>query len=76
MSKKNVKTNAMRILDLEKINHNELSYPVTKDHVDGITAAKSLGKDPKTVYKTLVTQASSRAYYVFVIPEEVAHQLV
>ncbi|MBF1064178.1 MAG: Cys-tRNA(Pro) deacylase, partial [Peptostreptococcus sp.] len=51
MSKKNVKTNAMRILDLEKINHNELSYPVTKDHVDGITAAKSLGKDPKTVYK-------------------------
>ena len=68
MSKKNVKTNAMRILDLEKINHNELSYPVTKDHVDGITAAKSLGKDPKTVYKTLVTQASSRAYYVFVIP--------
>ena len=68
MSKKNVKTNAMRILDLEKINHNELSYPVTKDHVDGITVAKSLGKDLKTVYKTLVTQARSRVYYVFVIP--------
>lgn len=68
MSKKNVKTNAMRILDTEKIDHKELSYPVSKDHVDGLSAAQALGKDPRTVYKTLVTQASSRVYYVFVIP--------
>jgi len=68
MAKKIVKTNAMRILDLEKISHKELSYPVDKDHVDGITAAKHLGKDPSTVYKTLVTQGNSKAYFVFVIP--------
>ena len=68
MAKKIVKTNAMRILDLEKIVHRELSYPVDKDHVDGITAAKHLGKDPATVYKTLVTQGHSKEYFVFVIP--------
>ena len=68
MSKKTVKTNAMRILDTEKIDHKELSYPVSKDHVDGVSAAQALGKDPRTVYKTLVTQAGSRSYYVFVIP--------
>lgn len=71
MAKKNVKTvktNVMRILDIEKINHKELSYPVSKDHVDGVSAALGLGKDPKSVYKTLVTQAASKAYYVFVIP--------
>ena len=52
----------------EKIDHKELSYPVDKDHVDGVTAAKGLGKDPATVYKTLVTQGHSKQYYVFVIP--------
>ena len=46
MSKKTVKTNAMRILDTEKIDHKELSYPVSKDHVDGVSAAQALGKDP------------------------------
>src|SRR3712207_8184429 len=56
--------------DLEKISHKELSYPVDKDHVDGITAAKHLGKDPSTVYKTLVTQGNSKAYFVFVIRSE------
>ena len=35
MSKKKVKTNAMRILELEKIEYIEHSYPVDKDHVDG-----------------------------------------
>lgn len=68
MSKKTVKTNVMRILDAENIGHNELSYPVDKDHVDGVTAAKAIGKDPATVYKTLVTQGHSKDYFVFVIP--------
>ena len=38
------------------------------DHVDGITAAKHLNKNPETVFKTLVTQGQSKQYYVFVIP--------
>lgn len=67
-AKKNVKTNAMRILEREKIDYIEHSYTVEKDHVDGLTAARELGEDPKTVYKTLVTQGVSKEFYVFVIP--------
>lgn len=65
---KKVKTNVMRILDAEKITHQEMSYPVEKDHVDGITAAKGVGKDVSVVFKTLVTKGNSKNYFVFVIP--------
>lgn len=68
MSKKKVKTNAMRILESLDIEYEEHTYEVSKDHVDGITAAKSLGKDVSTVFKTLVTQGASKEFYVFVIP--------
>ena len=36
--------------------------------VDGVTVAASMGEDPACVYKTLVTQGSSKNYFVFVIP--------
>ena len=68
MSKKKVKTNAMRILESEKIDYTEHSYPVEKDHVDGVTAAKSIGKKEEEVFKTLVTQGNSKDFFVFVIP--------
>ena len=68
MSKKKVKTNAMRILESEKIEYTEHSYPVEKDHVDGVTAAKSIGKREEEVFKTLVTQGNSKDFFVFVIP--------
>ncbi|MDQ9746363.1 Cys-tRNA(Pro) deacylase, partial [Acinetobacter baumannii] len=65
---KAVKTNAMRILDSNKIEHKELTYPVDKDHVDGVTVAHSIGRDEKEVYKTLVAQGHSKEFFVFVIP--------
>lgn len=65
---KMVKTNAMRILDANKIEHKELSYPVDKDHVDGVTVADSIGRDYSEVYKTLVAQGHSKEFLVFVIP--------
>ena len=65
---KMVKTNAMRILDSNKIEHRELSYPADKDHVDGVTVARSINRDEKEVFKTLVAQGASREYFVFVIP--------
>lgn len=68
MSKKKVKTNAMRILESEKIEYTEHMYNVEKDHIDGVTAARSIGKDPASVFKTLVTQGHSKDYFVFVIP--------
>ena len=36
--------------------------------MDGGTVAQRIGADPARVFKTLVTQGKSRAYYVFVIP--------
>lgn len=68
MSKKNIKTNAMRLLENEKIEYKYYSYSVDKDHVSGVKAAEEIGKDPRSVFKTLVTQAVSKEYYVFVIP--------
>ena len=33
-----------------------------------MSVAKALSQDPQAVFKTLVTQGKSRAFYVFVIP--------
>lgn len=59
------KTNVMRILDSAKVSYNHYSY--TKDLTDGVSVARALGKDEKTVFKTLVTTFSNQCY-VFVIP--------
>lgn len=64
---KEIKTNAMRILDREKIPYTTHTYECS-EFIDGITIADKLGQDYSVVYKTLVTQGKSREYYVFVIP--------
>jgi len=63
-----VKTNAMRILDSEKIPYEVFEYDVKDGLLDGVSVAKKTGQDPASVYKTLVTEAPSRQNYVFVIP--------
>ena len=65
---KKVKTNAMRILDSNKIDYKTHSYKTDGEHVDGITVANAIGRDVNQVYKTLVVQGHSKEYYVFVIP--------
>ena len=67
MSKKEVKTNAMRMLDRAKVSYSYEEYECD-DFTDGIQTADKLGYDHKLVYKTLVTQGHSKAYFVFVIP--------
>lgn len=62
------KTNAMRILDSNKIDYDVLSYENKDGKIDGVSVAQKIGRDVKEVYKTLVTQGSSKEYYVFVIP--------
>ena len=62
-----VKTNVMRILEKEGIAHNVHFYDPEKG-IDGLSVAAQLGQDPQSVFKTLVTQGKSRAFYVFVIP--------
>lgn len=62
------KTNAMRILEQKKIAYNMTFYDSSDGRIDGISVAEKIGRDPLTVFKTLVCQGSSGNYYVFVIP--------
>ncbi|MBR6801173.1 MAG: Cys-tRNA(Pro) deacylase [Eubacteriaceae bacterium] len=73
MAKGNVKTNAMRILDKEKIKYSQLEYDSGGEAVDGVTVANLIGEDPKCVFKTLVTVSPNKEYFVFVVPVE--HEL-
>ncbi len=69
MSKNNDKTNVMRILDQKKISYRSYNY-LNTGAVSGTEVARTLGEDPDTVFKTLVTAGRSKANYVFVIPVE------
>lgn len=66
---KEVKTNAMRILEKEKIPFKQYTYEC-EEFVDGIQIADKLSQSHEKVYKTLVTVGSSKNYFVFVIPVE------
>ncbi|WP_283718947.1 Cys-tRNA(Pro) deacylase [Clostridium perfringens] len=65
---KKLKTNAMRILDSNKISYEMLSYESEDGKIDGISVAHKIGVDEKNVFKTLVAQGTSKELYVFVIP--------
>ena len=64
---KEVKTNAMRILETLKIPYTHITYECD-EFVDALQIADMLSLPYEKVYKTLVTVGSSREYYVFVIP--------
>ena len=66
---KDIKTNAMRILDREKIPY-EAHFYECDEFIDGVHTADILGLDHNIVYKTIVTIGHSHNYYVFVIPIE------
>ena len=60
-------TNVMRLVDKNKIPYSSHTY--TPDPaMTGEDIATLLNEDPSHVFKTLVTQGRSNAYYVFVIP--------
>jgi Cys-tRNA(Pro)/Cys-tRNA(Cys) deacylase len=64
------KTNAMRILDAKKIAYEVLTYDNKDGKINGVSVAAKVGKNPREVYKTLVTQGASKNHFVFVIPVE------
>lgn len=64
---KEVKTNAMRILESLKIPFEHHTYECG-EFIDGVQVADMLGLPHEEVYKTLVTVGSSKNYFTFVIP--------
>ena len=65
MAKDN-KTNAMRMLDREKIKYSVNLYEC-EEFVDGVSIADMLGQSYEKSYKTLVLKGKSGAHYVCVI---------
>lgn len=74
MAKKLAKTNAVRIIEQQKIPYELIEYE-TRDGqaVDGETVATRIGQNAQYVYKTLVATAGPSKFYVFVVP--VLHEL-
>lgn len=64
------KTNAMRILEREKVSYRAHEYPHEEGvAVEGSKVAALLGQNPAMVFKTLVASGGG-GHYVFVIPVE------
>lgn len=64
---KEVKTNAMRILEKNKIPYELITYECN-EFVDGLHTAELTGTPVEASFKTLVAQGKSKNYYVFVLP--------
>lgn len=64
---KEIKTNAMRILEKEKIPYTQYTYEC-EEFIDALQIADVLSLPYEKVYKTLVTVGNTKNYYVFVIP--------
>lgn len=69
MAKKIEKTNAVRLIEQQKIVHEIFTYETNNgEAVDGITVANKIGQPASHVYKTLIATAGKGKYFVFVIP--------
>lgn len=64
---KEVKTNAMRILDKNKVPYEVVSYECD-EFIDGVHIADKLNQPYEISFKTLVTVGKTGNYYVFVLP--------
>lgn len=64
---KEQKTNAMRILEKNKIPYELITYECD-EFIDGLHTAEKTGAPVEQSFKTLVAQGKSQDYYVFVIP--------
>lgn len=67
MKKNTEKTNVMRILDQKKIDYKSHCY-VDTGVISGMDVAAVLNQNPDQVFKTLVSVASSKNNYVFLVP--------
>ncbi|MCR4780334.1 MAG: Cys-tRNA(Pro) deacylase [Ruminiclostridium sp.] len=64
---KEVKTNAMRFLEKNKIPYEERTYECD-EFIDGITVANALGQPLAETFKTLVARGKTGSFYCFLIP--------
>ncbi|MBT2756539.1 Cys-tRNA(Pro) deacylase [Mesobacillus foraminis] len=65
-----IKTNAMRLLDSQKVPYHVFTYDSKDGKNDGVSVAEKIKKDPGMVFKTLVAQGSTRNLFVFIVQVE------
>ncbi|KOP77940.1 cysteinyl-tRNA(Pro) deacylase [Lysinibacillus sp. FJAT-14745] len=65
---KHAKTNAIRLLEQQKIQFEVIEYETGDGQVDGISVAEKIGHPVSRVFKTLVAKASAQKLFVCVIP--------
>ena len=66
---KEAKTNAMRMLDRQKVKYEAFTYECD-EFIDGLHSAELIGAPYDQSFKTLVMEGKSGGYYVFVVPIE------
>ena len=66
---KETKTNAMRMLDRQKVKYEAFSYECD-EFIDGVHSADKIGAPYDQSFKTLVMEGKSGGYFVFVVPIE------
>ena len=66
---KEAKTNAMRMLDRQKVKYEAFPYECD-EFIDGLHSADLIGAPYEQSFKTLVMEGKSGGYYVFVVPIE------
>lgn len=66
---KEAKTNAMRMLDRQKVRYESITYECD-EFIDGMHSADITGVPYEQSFKTLVMEGKSGDFYVFVVPIE------
>ncbi|MBQ7959806.1 MAG: Cys-tRNA(Pro) deacylase [Clostridia bacterium] len=64
---KNIKTNAVRIVEREKISFEAINYE-SDGFMEGTAIAEKLGMPFEQTFKTLVTKGKPGDFFVFVVP--------
>lgn len=62
------KTNAVRLLDKEKIEYKLTSYEVDESDLSAVHVAEQLNEPVEQVFKTLVLKGDKSGYFVCIIP--------
>lgn len=66
---KKIKTNAMRLLEKEKVSYELHTYQV-RPKITAEELSSDIHKDPELIFKTLVTVSTDREHFVFCLPLE------
>ncbi|NDV94119.1 Cys-tRNA(Pro) deacylase [Dysgonomonas sp. 521] len=62
------KTNAVRLLDKEKIEYKLITYQVDESDLSAVHVAEQLNEPVEQVFKTLVLKGDKSGYFVCIIP--------